>query len=1418
MESVLRLKLFGSPEVWLDEEPLTGFITTKSRALLFFLVMKPGVHGRHTLAALLWPETTEPKALKNLRDVLSNLRKLAGAHLDITRQTAAFRRDSAYVLDVEEFSALLEQYKRGAGEIGDLETAVSLYKGDFLDGFHLAKTERYEAWLTSEREQLWQAQKTALNTLAARYAAQADYSRSLEYVSRLLRLDPYCEQGQRLKIALLARLEQRNDALAQYAAYRHLLNEELGVAPAAETTALYEQIKAGGIGDWRLAIGDEEIANRQSFDKLRTSPPIATQIDWGDIPGEAAFYGRREQLKQLLQWLNDGQHSFIAITGMGGVGKTALAARLVRRLAQPPHACEFILWRSLINVPPLTAVLQNWLETLSGQQLAELPESIDEQLSLLLTRLREHRCLLVLDNFESVMASGVNAGRYRAEYEAYGQLIQRIGGGRQGQSCLLITSRELPGKLARLTGDAAPSAVINLSGLPEKPGVAMLRAQGLTGTAKKLSALVQRYSGNPLALKLAADTARTLFAGDTGMLLADTAVYGDIRDVLDEQFHRLTPLEEEIITWLAVEREPVSAQIIWDDLARPPHKRQFLEALRSLYFRSLLESIPESDPADTGGAPRYTLQNVIMEYAAGRFIEAVCREIEAGELNLLQRIALLKARAKEYVQQGQRRLLLEPVVQWLVRRLGLAGAVNKLRFLLKTAQMQPALSPGYAAANILHLLVALDAELDGWDFSHLPIRQADLRHVVLRGVSFRGSDLSSAVFRDTFGIVPAVAFSPDGQFLAAVASEGSITLWRLREYQPWRVMKRLAGYDISIAFSPDGQVLAGGGSDNVIRLWDVASGQQIRQLTAHTGQITAVLFHPDGQTLISSSEDQTIGLWDAAGGQLLQQIPTPGNLILALAASPDGQIVAGGGYDGMVYLWRSDSGAFIRRLGDAPAEKIHAVAFSPDGALLAAAGEDHEIQLWDVRTGEKHRSLTGHANFVLSAAFHPDGRILASSSADKTIRLWDWRRGRTVRVIHGSANWITSVAFSPDGEILASGSYDRQIRLWQSRSGHLLHTLQGSLKMVNLMAFSTDGRLLGSASYDRPVLLWDAHDGALLRTLQGHSSTVRQLAFSPDGRTLAISGDENKVRLWDTQTGQLSQTLTVNSNFVRTLAFSPDGRFLAAGDGTGYGAVVIWEAAAGQPHFTVPEARTGLESHICFSPDGRYLAYSSRDFALNLLDVYQGAVCCSLTGHQSPIEGIRFSPDGSLLASLDRDGTLYVWRAAADGSFRLQAQFPGSSANVDVWNLAFSPDGRAIACQLDGGRIGIFDGDGGRLLCSIQETLYGEGCMVFSGDGSFLLTGSGDGRVRMWDAANGERCQTLAGHEGIVRTVAADGVNGRIASSGDDGTIRLWHIPAGECALALTPPGPYEGLDITGAAGLSPAQVETLKALGAVTQ
>ncbi|NIV27927.1 MAG: hypothetical protein GWN58_00010, partial [Anaerolineae bacterium] len=191
--------------------------------------------------------------------------------------------------------------------------------------------------------------------------------------------------------------------------------------------------------------------------------------------------------------------------------------------------------------------------------------SLDEQLSLLFTYLRQHRCLLVLDNVESILQSE-RAGYYKPGYETYGQLIRRMGES-EHQSCLLLTSRESPQEVARLEGDTLRVRSLQLAGLTGEAGQEILKAHGLVGPVDQEVALVTRYSGNALALKLVARTIQELFDGDIAAFLSvETPIFDDIRDVLDQQFARLSPLEQEILVWLAIEREAISRQALVDNL------------------------------------------------------------------------------------------------------------------------------------------------------------------------------------------------------------------------------------------------------------------------------------------------------------------------------------------------------------------------------------------------------------------------------------------------------------------------------------------------------------------------------------------------------------------------------------------------------------------------------------------------------------------------------------------------------------------------------------------------------------------------------------------------------------------------------------------------------------------------------------
>lgn len=1100
-----------------------------------------------------------------------------------------------------------------------------------------------------------------------------------------------------------------------------------------------------------------------SRDAVAPGPAAIPQVDWGDALDVPTFYGRDEELARLGRWLVDEHCRVVSVLGMGGIGKSALAVTAMRQVA--PHF-EVIIWRSLRDEPSCDQLVDACLQLLAPHATPTTPDSLDGRLQLLMARLRERRVLLVLDNLEAILEHGAGAGRIRTGFEGYARLL-RLVAETAHQSCLLLTSREKLADLAPLEGSRAPVRTLRLAGLDTRAGERLLLEKDLVGSGQEQTRLVELYQGNPLALKIVAQTIVDIFGGTVGPFLAQgEVVFGEVRELLMEQFQRLSALELHVVSWLAILREPVRLEELLTAFRAPHGPTPILEALDRLGRRSLIER---------GQQPgSFTLQAVVLEYATAQLIAAAGAEIEGDRLEQLLEFGLTHAQAKEYIRRAQEQLLVGPLLR-LLGRLYPAPSDLEARLLALLDQLRGLDQPaqGYGPANLVALLRLLRGDLRGLDLSRLALRGAFLRDVAMQDVNLTSAVLQGCVLTEAFDDILALAISPTGAHWAAVSRRGEVRVWEgegrtLRHL--WQAHTTMLWQHL--AFSPDGATLVcGSQSSGGARAWDVRSGalRWSRQLAA---SITSLAFSPDGGTLASVGIDAAVRLWDPRDGSPIAQLPHP-TALWSLAWSADGGLLASGDVTGTISLWQLRPGepASLARTLTGHTHWVMSLAFAPAGDQLASASFDGTVRLWDAADGSCLHTFSGHAERALRVAWSPNGRTLASCSFDRSIRLWDVAARRAQAVLRGHSAVVTGVAFLPDSPTLVSGSDDGTLRVWDLGSRECVRIIGGHVTSVLDLDWSPDGAQIATGGADTLVTLWDVAQGTVRHELRGHRWVVHSVTWQPGGRLLASTGLDNHILVWDTAAGTLLRELYDPDGLdtvFRGLAWSPDGRMLACG-GFVRG-VQVWDTTS----FT-----------------RRWVAQTP----------------------SALIRRVTWRPDGAQLAAVDTDGVISLWDAD-DGGLLLRL----FGHNGAVMSVAWSPDGRRIATGSDGGAGGelfVWDAQSGERVQTIVGHQGVIAALAWSAGGEQLISGGPDGVLRWWHAESGASLQAQEAHQGAVHTLKR-GPHGQLASCGNDGAIVLWASDTGEQIQTLRRNRPYERMQIAGLAGVSDLQRAELIALGAV--
>src|SRR5260221_2376617 len=1090
------------------------------------------------------------------------------------------------------------------------------------------------------------------------------------------------------------------------------------------------------------------------------------RVDWGDAPTVTTFFGREWEQTLLTSWIVEERCRVVSVLGLGGIGKSALATWVMHRVAE---RFEVVVWRSLRDAPTCEALLDECLQVLAPQALRDVSVSLERRLGLLLEYLRNMRVLLVLDNLEALLEEGEGTGHMRAGYEGYARLLRRMAE-TEHQSCLLLTSREKPSDLVPLEGSRALVRALRLARLDVDACKQLLAEKEVAGSAADQAQLVEAYAGNPLALKIVAQTIVDLFDGQIALFLEQgEVVFGGVRELLDEQYARLADLERTLLCWLAIIREPVSIEELHALLVVPRPAGEGLEAVDGLHRRSVME----------GGQRQgsFALQSVVLEYVTMRLIAEASHEMEQGRLVRLIEHGLVQAHAKDYVRQAQERLIVAPLLARLQNTaLRPASVEEVLQSLLDQLRRRAQEAQGYGPANLVALLREQRGHLRSLDLSQLALRGAFLQGVEMQDASLAEASLRGTVLNESFDIPWAVTVSLNGQDWAAGSRRGEVRVWREEGRLLHLAWQAHTDTVRALAFSPDGRTLATGSWDGSIKLWDTESGALL-WTSWFTDNIECLTFAPDGRTLASGGDDATVQLWDAHRGAHRQTLSGQSGPVFALAWSPDGSLLASGGVDGGIRLWElsgaeeAQPGSGVRTLVG-HTNWVLGLAFAPDGTQLASGSWDDTVRLWDVASGSLRQTLTGHTDRVQAVAWSPDGRLLASCGFDQPIWLWDIDRGSYRAGLHGHTAGVYDIALTPDSRGLLSGSEDGTLRVWDVERGQCVHIMQGYAVSLYDVAWSPDGNRLASAGSNTLVTIWEVEGSTPPRLLRGHRPLVFGMALSPDGRVLASSGLDNAVRLWDATTGEARQILRgpdhVNALFYG-VAWSPDGKFLASA--SYQQGIQVWEVTTGTRRW-VSRAQPTRIRRVAWSPDGTRLASCGDDGSVCLWKDSDGTLLQQFQGHRGIVMSVAWSPDGTRLASgggSTGTGELFVWDGQSGE--RLQAW---SEPNAIVYALAWSPTG------------------------------------------AVLVSGGSDGNLRWWDAQRGECLALRQGHQGAVQSLRVSPDGRRLASCGDDNTIQVWDLESGEHLRTLRRDRPYERLNITGIRGVTEAQQTTLRALGAI--
>ncbi|MFD3492675.1 protein kinase [Streptomyces sp. NPDC058690] len=634
------------------------------------------------------------------------------------------------------------------------------------------------------------------------------------------------------------------------------------------------------------------------------------------------------------------------------------------------------------------------------------------------------------------------------------------------------------------------------------------------------------------------------------------------------------------------------------------------------------------------------------------------------------------------------------------------------------------------------------------------------------------------------------------EFEVAAAALGSRRLAGIRGAEvlklPWRETgDKLFQRDIPTAFSDDGCSALIGSDDGLVRLVDARDGRVVRTLEGADKATQSAAISGDGSVAAASDEDGVVRIWDLASGRRMHEF------------APDPH-------------WSFPL----------PLLEPYPLELSRDGSILLWPNPQGSVQIRDLRGGKPLRSLPNHDYRVRSIAVSADGRHSLTCdgyysegsdyrlrrwdvAAGYRVRWWDVATGRSLGTLASLDLWASALSFDANGGIAVIAS--RDIQIWDLAGRRCLQTLSGHSELVDSVSLTPDGRFLLSGGKDRTVRLWDVSSGRCLRTLRGHTGSLSAVWMAPDARYARSIGQGGELRSWTVEDGQ---------SFAAVFQVSKPRRFTELDDLAGRVDALVRQAegeiragrraaaldllrqARATPGYErAPEVLTlwreigrtathvglraahhvkTLTSGIVFAldltPDGRTALTGILQEHFQIWDVESGVCRRTITDDRLPPGPAELSADSRFILHRAGDWTVVLWAASTGRLLWVLDRDEGTVV------AKFAANGRHVICGQKDGRLRIWDPADGRCVREIAAHTAMAAVLAVGADGR-LIASAAKNSVKLWDVQNGRCLATLQGHINLVTSLHLSADCRHLVSAGgeDDRQIRLWDVATGSC-------------------------------------